>query len=152
MSQNGQAHLKSCKICKTFKVCLIILGHHALKGSDFNVFSALRLGISNNRHCMLQEKNFRFLSCWGRPRFSFDEARPSKSRKFGLAPMNVGKNLLERRSPCGTIASFFFQAPTCSTLFEFSLAFSHFKNFEFACCLGGFHLRIALHLQESALF
>ena len=35
--------------------------------------------------------------------------------------------------------------------FEFILAFSHFKNFKFACCLEGFHLQIALNLLKHAL-
>ena len=36
--------------------------------------------------------------------------------------------------------------------FEFILAFSHFKNFKFACYLEGFHLQIALNLLKHALF
>ena len=38
--------------------------------------------------------------------------------------------------------------PACSATFEFSLTFSHSKNF--ACCLG--NLQIALHLLKSTLF
>ena len=34
---------------------------------------------------------------------------------------------------------------------EFILAFSHFKNFKFACCLEGFQLQIALNLLKHAL-
>ena len=32
------------------------------------------------------------------------------------------------------------------------LTFSHAKNFEFACCVEGFHLRIALNILKYVLF
>lgn len=36
--------------------------------------------------------------------------------------------------------------------FEFFWTFSHTKNFKFTCCLGGFHVHIAINLLKSALF
>ena len=38
------------------------------------------------------------------------------------------------------------------SLFKFILVFSYSKNFKFACCLGGFHLRITLNLLKYDLF
>ena len=41
---------------------------------------------------------------------------------------------------------------TRNALFEYFLAFSHSKNFKFACYLGEIHLRIALNLLKHALY
>ena len=45
---------------------------------------------------------------------------------------------------------FLHAVTTYNALFE--VLFSHSKNFNFACCLGGFHLWFALNLLKYALF
>ena len=42
--------------------------------------------------------------------------------------------------------------PARKSLFKFLLIFSYYQNYKFACCLGGFHLRITLNLPKYALF
>ena len=42
--------------------------------------------------------------------------------------------------------------PTCNALFEICLTILQSKTFKFACCLGSFHLRIALNLLNYVFF
>ena len=41
--------------------------------------------------------------------------------------------------------------PVHNVPFDFALAFPHSKSFKFACCLEGFHLRIALNLPKYCM-